>query len=562
MLSLRALLLLLAAAAQPCAVLAFTALPSLSSDAALLRQTTTRTFATLVEPGTMQDNTDDTATSTNLARMQALARQASHDETAVQRAQALMDEILQSQSGDDDDGDSDNIELYNALWETYAYGCNFPDGANIIAQQMENQPSVVNLESYAHLLDAHTQRSNLDQVKAVLELLEQQDNGLLQPDITIYNKVLRAYSKMGHADAAVELVDQLLEESGAMVDEEDDDVDDKVNYDESKRPNAKTWMYLLRALAFQGRVPEIMQQMQKSMLEGYRLYGQDDWKPNAQCYNALIRAILNSSATQKDTSTQVEGILYDMIRLYREEQEGHVNDGDEDDDNDENDLSLKSMRPNQETFQLVLQCFRGETSAGVAVKVETFLNLQRGLAESNNDPSLQPNRRTYNTAISVLSRSRDPKKAIRAERIWQAMSDADDESCSPNLITLRNIMNVCAFTRGTPEARLGAYQVAVQVFNQVRSEKDEDDSANIVVQIYQLFFKATFNLMAPSPKRNDVIQKVFHKCCQDGYVTDRIVTEIVRGDENGKLQLKFFGGFVEDAAQRLDPTWSRNVPAQ
>ncbi|KAL7568212.1 hypothetical protein ACA910_004213 [Epithemia clementina (nom. ined.)] len=628
-------------------------------------------------------------------RLQELARDTSRDETAVEQAEAILEE-LQSKlnrsssfsSSSPSFSSSLDIEFYNLLWETYAYAAHLPNGAEKIAQQIQElsdngkSNGRPNLNSYVKLIDAYTQRGDLAKVEAVVEELSKTTAGAsrLQPNIVIYNKLIRAYGMLGHADQAKAVVEDLLLRSGYgkyTFDNSQNDDEEKgkhsvlssSSFDPLLRPNDKTWIHLLRALAREGRDDEIQHYINNVMKLAYHDGDIDseyfeDWKPNVHAYNALLRALIHQKSQNSNTikinnnkpdrtnycHVQAEKLLYEMIQLSREEEKAVVksdtekpvrttstfdhedgfqqtdayssmrNDGNEEDgefhfvdgsaslrDSDTDDTTTTS-KPNRETFFLVLQSFRGVTDASVADKMERILELQKGLATTaaastttanrvSPDLRLLPDTRTYNTALQVLSRTSDPKKAIRAQRLWDAMksqnihdSQISDASSSnivaaarPNLITYRNILNACAYTRGSREDRLSALQIAIRVYNQVRQEVEQHQRAAAKapttntslghfqlnhdasftlenrMMIHKLFLQACFQLMDPSPKRDEVVERVFTKCCQEGLLSNGILHGVVLKQASNDLHLKLLGGFVQDGIEPPSE-WSRNVP--
>jgi len=505
-------------------------------------------------------------------KMYDLAKRTARDASAVEKAQALMQEAEQQGLVTVD------IGLYNLLWETYAYASHWEDGVSAIEREIQQRleecdddaVAKPNLESYAILVEGYAQRGNVEQLENLLDRLENEIGTQyvdLKPDLTIYNKMVWAYGVMRQADKAKELFQRLLSESGALSENDNDN-----NSQAELRPNANTWARLLRALALDGRVDEVKEHL-RLLRQGHQDFGYEDWKVNVNCYNALILALLTDGKNSKEDSIrpnalsqQAEKIVYEMIQAHRDENARA----------DEMRLEYESSEdgsgsvcPNRETFSLLFQCFRGETSVGVAAKIEKLLELQQALADAEPESwSIQADTKMYNVAISVLSRSRDPRKAVRAQRILETMLESvdneDQRAAMPSLVTYRNIMNACAFTRGSPEENLAAYQVAVQVFNLVREYPATSDSSsdtlhsNMMGNIYHLFIKASFNLMAPTQKRDNVVERIFRKCCQDGYCSNKMLDEIGRRGSD-ELQLKLLGGFIEDGIQTR-PEWSRNVP--
>jgi pentatricopeptide repeat protein len=556
-----------------------------------------------------------------LARMQQLARSTSTDPTAVQQAQDVFDEMLQAFLVTEDSGLWPNTDIYNLLMETHAYSSH-PDGAekvNEILTRMEessastaasgdvsiNSNSLTprpNLESYAKLMEAWSRRGGeryqMDNVKAVVDRIAISSSSTnLKPDTYIYNKLIRAYGVAGQPDEARRVLDDVLLKGYLEKD------------DTSLRPNAKTWTHVLRAYAAAAAAAaasagnrkrgteqqqqyeyylETIQDLMRQMAQYVRRNDEVDWKPGVDAYNALLKCLSlystarNTSSSSSSFSRQkqqeqreeealsqplslssskeAESVLYGMIEQYRETA------------NDE------AIKPNDESFFHVLQAYRGETDAGVAIKVEKLLELQRALVtttttttttQSNNASSSGrrqggPSLRTCNAAIAAMSRTRDPQKAMRAQRLVQRMikensaasgaasdagasGDDDDDraSCKPNFTTYRNLLNTCAYsgseaTHTSPEDRLQTFQIAVETLNEIRRQYPHQENKRLQQKpqqqqqqrqqmmdssIYSLFLRACSNLMPSNRKRDAVIESVFSKCCKDGLVNDAVLRE-------------------------------------
>ena len=631
-------------------------------DATLCSTTTTTSSRPLVYPDKWE-------------QLQRLAQRTSRDTQAVHQAQVLMDQLEEkshhssSHAATDDDDQLPflTIDWYNLLWEVYAYATHLPEAPDIIDGQIQQVtdrveayvqlqqpnnaaiPSMItqcwpNLDSYAKLMDAYTQRGDLSNVEAVVKHLKEQASSQprqswnrelsLQPTVDIYNKLIRAHGMLGQARHAQQIVqEELLEPSGCQSllngMRAKDTNSNKLGW---LRPNRKTWIHLLRALATEGRVDEIHQYMHHVMTRGYQSFPDQchDWKPTVHAYNALIRAMILQHANQsknyvKETTchAQVEQVLYHMIQQSRR-QESNLEESSSDKPpkaqriaphDPESSFSgaeynEDTIRPNRETFFFVLQSYRGSRSASMADKVERLLELQLGLATTAMEGGRQdvtaswlPDTRTFNLAISIISRTNDSQKAVRAERLWNTMiqtlnhcqteriNDGNKNTVShipwglntarPNFATLRNVLNACAYTRGSTRDRWAAFQIAIQVYNQARKESDQtssvdaeqdksnqrqgEDSDDITltqenrIKIYQLFLLSCFNLMPPSPKRDAVIERVFNRCCREGLLSNLILYGVVLKHASDDLQLKLLGGFVEDGVQPR-AEWSRNVP--
>ena len=115
------------------------------------------------------------------------------------------------------------------------------------------------------------------------------------------------------------------------------------------------------------------------------------------------------------------------------------------------------------------------------------------------------------------------------------------------------LLSACAFTEGSPEDKLEAFQIAVDALKELReSHHQEPDSS-----CFGMFLKACANLMPENKKRDAVVENVFKKCCSEGLVNDFVLGEFERASSEA-LQLQLVGGFLEDEV-RVPEEWSKNV---
>ena len=484
-----------------------------------------------------------------------------------------------------------NVDVYNLLLEIHAYS-NHPNGgdeATRILKRMEdptNEANVArpNVRTYLNVLDAWAMRRNPQRAEEIIddltarykneggssstedELVSTTTEGVVKPTVDMYNKLMKAYGMAGDIEAVEKLFKKLRKE--------DDSSDLKANY--------KTFVQAMKAYANCDNAPERVQELIDEMKVLYQKTGNEEYKPKTEVYNTLIRALGNGNDA---TMLLGEDLLYEMIQEYQQNQN-------------------EDMRPNANTFRVAMQNYkttgnfqrkgtkRKVGKSGDGAKMEHLLQLQDALYRKTRHEDLKPDLRLLNTALSVIARSEDPKKATRARRLVEKYmilnkegdSNNDDASSSaaavaagkiiPSKMTYLCLLNSCASTSKvtsvSPEDKLAAFQIAVQTFNEIRSStgggrSDDDDNDDIVVDDFPsltsshiaMFLRSCASLLPPSKKRDVVVEKVFSQCCKEGLLNEFVLIEL-KGAASQELQLKMFGGFLEDGI-KLPDEWSRNT---
>jgi pentatricopeptide repeat protein len=456
-----------------------------------------------------------------MEELQRLARITSQDPTAVEQAQEVFDNMFEAYVMTEEMTMWPGVDVYNLLLEIHAYSRSTEGAihAEKLLSRMED-PSVEfiarpNLETYLKVMDAWAMRKDPVKAQEVLTRLEQRyestgDEAIL-PTADAYNKLIKAYGMTGDAETAEEVFVSLL----------DKDKEDPL------RANYKSWVQIMKAFASLQDGTEKVRGIFREMLKKYRM-GEEDYKPKTDAYNTLIRAL----GQKHNGAEEAEAVLFDLLSRYR--------------------AGEADVRPDGETFRHALTAQRRRKNVSGA-KVEQLLQIQEGLHASTKEDDLKVDGRLYNVALYAISRSHDSKKAIRARRIVEKMKELDDDINHINVRTYFNLLSACAFSDGTPEEKLEAFQIAVDALKELReSLRHEPDSSS-----YGMFLKACANLMPESRKRDAVVDNVFRKCCSDGLVDEFVIAEFERASSEA-LQLEVLGGFLDDDV-RIPKEWSKNT---
>jgi len=452
------------------------------------------------------------------------AKSSSQDSQAIENAQAVFDEMFEAYVKTDENSLFPGVEVYNLLIEAHAYGRdengkyeNGCEEAEMILARMEDSDVAFvarpNQETYLNVMDAWAMRKNPEKAEAVLVRLKERyaetDDEKVQPSVEASNKLIKAYGMSGDIEKAESMFRKSLDEEGEL------------------KANHKSWVQMMRAYASQEKGYEQANSLFAEMRKAYRM-GEEEYLPKTDAYNALIRAF----GMKRDGGVEAEKLLFEMIEQYQ---------AGEDD-----------VRPNAETFRHAIsaQKFRRNFSSA---KVEQLLQIQEGLYQTTGYADLKLDSRVNNAALAVMSKTRDAKKAIRANRIIEKMKSSGDIDNMPTRKSYRAVLAACAYTRGTPEESLEAFQFAIDTMKEMKEFLGEEPDSSFV----GMFLKACANLMPPSRKRDAVVKKIFAKCCSDGLLSDFVLNEFERSASES-LQLETLGGFIDDNV-RVPEEWSRNV---
>ena len=291
----------------------------------------------------------------------------------------------------------------------------------------------------------------------------------------------------------------------------------------------------------------------REMNEAYGETENEEYEPTIDAYNVLIRA--TGMRDNNDGPQKAEKILFELMERFR---------------NGENNL-----KPNIETFRNVLSAYntnnkndnknkkRQQLPSSSAAKIDRLLQIQEGFFAVNKDDSddddenYEPDGRLYSTALNIISRSNDSKKAVKAKQVFDRYQKiANEAGGDPTQFMesmYRSILSACAYTRGdTPEENFEAFQIALGVLKELRTHPNLTFNSSSA----GLFLKCT-NLMPEGTKRDDLIKGVFEDCCKRGIVNEFVI-DALDGAASDKLQLELVGGFISDGV-RIRKDWARNA---
>jgi pentatricopeptide repeat protein len=481
--------------------------------------TTSRLLATTVEDDEVieylddDDEDDDDDSNANydpedalakqaewMSELRRLSRTASSDPSAVIDAQEIFDEMFTAYVESDDATFFPTVEVYNLMIETHAYSRSDDGGdeAERILGRMEDASNDFaakpNEDTYLCVMDAWAMRKQPDKAKEVLDRQE-------EPSTDAYNKLIKAYGIADDFKTAESTFRSLLSEGKA---------------------NHKSWVQLLKARA-SCKTADF-----KTVESYFDEMEEAEFKPETDAFNVLIR----SFGKFEDGPKKAEAMLFEMIERFRGGEE--------------------NVKPNAGTFRAVLYAYNNKgkkdkmlDSASSAAKVEQLMQFREGLVSPEDHGYADET--TYTNALEIISRCRDSKKAIRANRILQKYNGAE----SPVLKYL--VLQACASTEGNSEEKFAAFQVALGILKELRSSSEHGIDSSTT----GMFIKSCSKLMPVGSKRDEIVKKVFRECCEQGLVNDYVLNQFELATSEG-VQLEILGGFSVDGASIPD-SWSRSV---
>ena len=447
-----------------------------------------------------------------------LSQTTSKDPTAVTRAQEIFDDMFQAYVETDDATFFPTVAVYNLLLEIHAYSpfSNGGDEAERVLRRMEDTSNDFvarpDEESYLRVMDAWAMRRLPAKAKEVLEQQEQRE-GSPPVSTNAYNKLIKAYGMVGDFDEA-ESVFQTLRSEGTA--------------------NHKSWVQLMKARAAAGNDED---EDTEDIIRMYLQEMEDDGlEPETDAYNVLIRCI------GKTSPQRAEAMLFELLERFRGGDEGDA------------------IKPNAGTFRAVLLAHRGKGRGKVnkqmAAKAEQLLQIFDGLSSSSTTATTKPATPTADetnlveTALGMIARSRDSRKAVRADRILR-------KRIRPTPRMVRSVLEASASTTtGNAEDKLAAFKIALNVFKELRESGDDEVNTSTNTG---LFLRACHRLLPAGPKRDGVAGTVFRECREKGFVDGFVLSELEEAASED-LQLELLGGFLVDGVSIPD-RWSRNVDA-
>lgn len=128
----------------------------------------------------------------------------------------------------------------------------------------------------------------------------------------------------------------------------------------------------------------------------------------------------------------------------------------------------------------------------------------------------------------------------------------------PDIVTYSSVINACAHCARTVtdlEGRKEAMKIAMRTYNKLVD--DPKEHANHIV--YGTLFKAISYLIPISQSRDDLVRKLFKRCCDKGYVDGFVLSQIKCSSKDLFNEIQSEYGKGDDLQKLLPSKWTRNV---
>ncbi len=305
------------------------------------------------------------------------------------------------------------------------------------------------------------------------------------------------------------------------------------------RPNTVTYVQCIDA--YIRNVPDAAERAQATVDRMLKLYalGVGNVRPTRPIFNALMHAWSQShGAPQK-----VEKIFRWMESQYKA--------GD--------DL----LRPDAASFCAVLNAWANQAEHGGAERAQKIWERIKSFSSENR--GFRPTIAMPNIVIKAIARSKDPKSVQKAERILLQLEEDFKSGRShlrPDVTTYSSVINACAYCN-SPESRVEALETALRTFDKL-CEQTEESPNNIT---FGTVLKAIQKLMPAGKRRDELVQKLFDQCCDEGCVDNFVLTQVRYASPKlfkdlvvGPCGLGGPKGYgVEMVLENIPESWTANV---
>ena len=223
---------------------------------------------------------------------------------------------------------------------------------------------------------------------------------------------------------------------------------------------------------------------------------------------------------------------------------------------------MKRLVVNTEMMNCILFAWAACGDGNAGQRAEAHLDDMEN-SFNNGSTELRPDARSYGLVISAWSKSSCSDKFRRAlgvlrrlekvERSGSFVAAADEHSRSL-------VINACGFSNTGVEVEKEAFEVAVQVFDEVVAS----DQVRLTSLTIGWFVQACGRLRVPEEEKSAQIERAFHLCCEEGLVND-FVLQKVKIASTGSLYRRLLGSQILGKSQKrvsttvLPSKWKRNV---
>jgi len=396
---------------------------------------------------------------------------------------------------------------------------------------------VPNSRTYNAFIDGLSRAREEERAEKVLYyMLDQyrQGNADMAPDSFSFNSVLIAFCKSrrkGAGERAESILDRLLqysEEENTSVEPNERSFSIIINYYcQSKQPDA----------------PYRAEFLLNRMVDMCRMKGACLPDISSTCFSMVLEAY--AAKRLQDGGERAERLLRVMKELQKLP-------------------GSSKIRIDANILSSVMLAIANSNDELAGQKAEYHLEaMERKFSQG--DERMRPTTRSYGIALSAWTRSPMEGKAQRALAVLRRMEDQiknGNKEVSFNPFAKSLVINACSFSNRSSREEAEAYQIAIQVFEEMVESTDRQRTLSVT---YGWFLQSLGRLSVDEADREWRIERAFCKCCEQGLVNDLVLSRL-RGAASPALFDKLLNPVVNDdismtmvRSNHLPLEWRRNI---
>ena len=383
-------------------------------------------------------------------------------------------------------------------------------------------PDEFSFTAVVHAWANHSSADSAERATAIVKLMEDlQDAGYrgIGHVVSPYNALIHAWANSKNADRVKKVMD-ILEHMERRPEIE---------------PNNRTYTSIITALVKSGETGvnealRVLHQMENRLDSGETPVGLD-----TVMYNAVL------SGLAKSKRADAVDVAQDLI--HRMEQRDQVNGDDR-------------CSPNTITYNTVMDILSKGSGTDLGVRAEAILNQMEKLYQSGRQ-KVKPSANSYRTCMSAWARSNHCGKVPRAQAILDRMKEASrsgDRDLRPCVLAYNTLLNCCSFPVGGPDEREYAASVVLKTLQELR---DSDTGGPDFIS-YLSALKAIGRCIPCAKRRDELVEKEFACCCDDGQVNELVLQELQQASAN-EYTKQFGSANPREAASQVPREWRRNI---
>lgn len=173
---------------------------------------------------------------------------------------------------------------------------------------------------------------------------------------------------------------------------------------------------------------------------------------------------------------------------------------------------------NREVMNSVLHAWSSSGDDDAGRRADAHLNEMEPLG-------ISPDTRSYELVLSAWSKSSSVDKARRSLEVFRRMED--DVRKGSRFVSLDDhayslVINACAFSNQNKESELEAFDIALELFNELLDSKTLCPSS----LTFGWFIQACGRLGVSDDVKKFHIKRSFQKCCEFGLVNDFVIQRL------------------------------------